>query len=149
MSTPELPIPQEFSRLLALCQTPADLPPDYEYARLSRQARQDAFNKAICRMELARSVVSAFSWSAALTRTGLSDEVRAASGEADRCLAAVFRAPAGSRHDLGRKKRLLRQAREFLFDGRCGRDFSMTAAEVEACIDRDEIWLAAHPMKRA
>ena len=143
------PFPQEFSRLLALCQAPADLPPDYEYARLSRRARQDAFNEAICRMELARSVVSAFSWAVALTRTGLSDEVRAASGEADRCLAAVFRAPAGSREDLGRKKRLLRQARKFLLDERYGRDLSMTAAEVQACIERAEVWLAAHPMRRA
>ena len=100
-------------------------------------------------MELARAVVSAFSWAMAVTRSGLSDEVLVARREADRCLAAVFRAPAGSRGDLGRKKRLLRQARKFTLDKRYGRNFSMTAAEVEACIDRDEAWLAAHPMKRA
>jgi hypothetical protein len=149
MDTPELPIPQELSRLLALCQTAADLPPDFEYARLSRQARQGAFCEAICRLELARAIVSAFSWAAALTRSGMTDEFLTARREEDHCLAAVFRAPAGSRWDLGRKKRLLRQARKFTLDERYGRNFSMTAAEVEACIDRDEAWLAAHPMRRA
>ena len=149
MDTPDLPVPQEFWRLLALCHAPADLPPDYEYARLSRQARQGAFREAICRMELARAVVSAFSWAAALTRAGMTDEFMAARREEDRCLAAVFRTPAGSREDLGRKKKLLRQARKFQLDERYGRNLSMTAVEIEACIDRDEAWLAAHPMRRA
>ena len=102
MSTPEPPIgpkgigsfPQEFSRLLALCQAPADLPPDYEYARLSRQTQQEAFREAICRMELARSVTLAFvcAQPCALTRarglTGRSPGERNARKEALRRLAS-------------------------------------------------------------
>ena len=90
MATPDL---KELERLLTLCETPAgaDLPPDYDYARLSRRARQDAFLEAFCRMECVRAIASAYSWAEALTRReDLLDEAHRAHQTANRCVAALM-----------------------------------------------------------
>jgi hypothetical protein len=150
--TSNLPVsPEGLSWFVAQCLEPPPngIPPDQEFNRLSRKARQEAFNLAESRMQVARAALELLDKTHALEiqqrgafLISKFDNLRTWTlREWRRLYADLIRTPAHDRASLAWKKKAI-SASSFEY-------FPVSAQEAADCIAADEAFLDAHPVRRS
>jgi hypothetical protein len=148
--TSNLPVtPEGLSWFIAQCLEPPPngIPPDQEFNRLSRRAREKAFNLAESRMQLAKVAIQLLTKASRLEmRQGgiinkFGDLRWSMVQEWRRLYAELIRTPAHDRASLAWKKKAVLKP-QFKY-------FPISAEEAAACIAADEAFLDAHPVRRS